>query len=195
MSTFEFLGVFISVFFGLAMTHLVSGIGSMIQGRDNQKTYWVHILFTFDTIILISSIWWGMFIWGGKSDWNFLYFVLIISYSIVLYLIADILYPKKIEGFTDYQKHFLKYSKYFFGLQLLAILFDIPETYLKEINGLRPIPNFYIPVILYWIAISLLGLFSQNNEKILKFLAILFPATRLTFIIVSLYMINTSMST
>ena len=61
MSTFEYLGVLISVLLGLAITHLVMGVASIVQNRDSTKAYWVHLLWVANTVIWINQYWWTFF--------------------------------------------------------------------------------------------------------------------------------------
>ncbi len=47
---FDFFGVLISVIFGLALTHLLRGLGRLIQMRHETRLYWVRIVWTINVV-------------------------------------------------------------------------------------------------------------------------------------------------
>src|SRR6185312_656652 len=80
---FDYFGVLISIIFGLALTHLLRGLGRLIQMRQETRSYWVHIVWTINVVIYALSIWWSMYWWKGLADRSFACFCFIAAAPIV----------------------------------------------------------------------------------------------------------------
>ena len=161
---FEYIGVLISVILGLGMTHLVIGVSKLIQGRDSIKIYWVHVFWTGNILIHILAIWWGMYWWNDQLDWSIFYFLFITLYSIVLFLLATMLYPWDTSRNEDYESYFYKNRVWFFSIQLVAWLLDIPETLFKGASDLRDVPADYTVFIGSLVLICALGIATDNRR-------------------------------
>ena len=81
---FDYFGVLISVIFGLALTHLLRGLGRLIQKRHETRLYWVHIVWTINLVLFVLAIWWGMYWWKGLQDWTIGLFAFISGYAVVI---------------------------------------------------------------------------------------------------------------
>ena len=173
MTSFEYLSVLIAVIMGLAVTRLLSGVGQVIRRREQVRGYWVHSLWSFNVLIYLLGVWWGMFAWDQAPSWNYFVFLFIVLYAIVLYLTADVLYPNAVESEVDLREHFFGHRHWFFGLLLVAHLLDIPETYWKESLGLRPVPSEYSLMLAAWFAVAVAGLLS-SNERLHRALPVVF---------------------
>jgi len=151
MNSFEYISVLISVLLGLAVTHLVVGMVSMIQNRETTKVYWVHLVWVLNILVYITMWWWAFHTWADLDDWSQPIFYLLFGYSLVLSAIAGLLFP--VHGReTDYRAFFYRQFRWFFGLQVIWLSLDVIEVLVKESVGLRPVPADYflltIPVIL-----------------------------------------------
>ena len=136
----------ISVLLGLAITHLAVGIVGVIQERDRVRPYWVHLLWVVNTTLWITQFWWFFFPWSGMASWPMGLFYLLFGYALTLSIIAGLLFP--VHGrVDDYRAFFFRQVRWFFGLQVLAILIDIVEVTVKAEAGLQGIPEVYFPTI------------------------------------------------
>lgn len=163
MSVFEYLGVILSVIMGLGLTHILAGVSKTVHHRKTVKTYWVHTIWAFNTLIYIIIIWWGMFWWSNQQDWLFFQFLLLILYAIVLFLLASLLYPWDLPNDFDFEKHFFDTRPWFFSVLALAWVIDIPETTLKAEDHLRDLPQGYIALAVTFIVISVVGALWSNK--------------------------------
>jgi hypothetical protein len=168
------------VIMGLAVTRLLSGVGRLIRHREDLCGYWVHSLWSFNVLIYLLGVWWGMFAWNQSPSWNYFVFLFIVLYSIMLYLVADVLYPDEWEAALNLRDHFFEHRRWFFGLLLGAILLDIPETYWKEALGLRPVPSEYALLLAAWLVVAPVGLLS-SNEKVHGVLPVVFLVAALIY--------------
>lgn len=164
LSVFEYLGVLLSVVIGLGLTHLLTGLSKTIHHRATLKTYWVQLLWVFNIALYIVAVWWGMFSWSGQSSWGFLQFLFILSYAILLFLLASLLFPWDMRPDQDLEDHFWRTRAWFFGVFAVARLIDIPETVLKEQVGLRGIPSEYAVFALVQLGLAVVAVITPNRS-------------------------------
>jgi hypothetical protein len=161
---FDYLAILICVIIGLALTHLLSGLGRLIQLRHNVRLYWVQLVWTLNVTIYLLAVWWGMFWWKHLTDWTIQQFFFLTFYSIVLFLLASMLFPHECAEGLDCEEHFFRNKNWFFGIMLLAFLLDIPETLAKGYDGLRGVPREYLLFIPTILTIIIVGLVSRNRK-------------------------------
>jgi hypothetical protein len=78
--------------------------------------------------------------WSSKEEWSFFYSILLLIFTISLYLLTDFLIPKNVTSTTNLKEYFLDNRKMFFGIQIFTIIVDVIETSLLEIKGIRDMP-------------------------------------------------------
>ena len=161
---FDYFAVLISVILGLALIHLLRGLAKLIQMRKDITHYWVHIVWTFNVIIYVLGIWWGMFWWRGLQELTVQWFFFLIVYAILQFMWAAMLYPPEFSRGMDFQNYFLSNKYWFFGIQLAVILIDIPETLVKGARHLRAVPKEYPIFISVLLAISVVALLSSKRR-------------------------------
>jgi hypothetical protein len=161
---FDYLAILISVILGLALTHLLMGVSRLIQLRHHVRIYWVQLAWTFNVIIYVLALWWGMFWWKHLQVWTVQEFFFLTLYTIVVFLLASMLFPHECSEGLDCEEHFFRNKSWFFGIQLLASLFDIPETLFKSYDGLRGVPREYYVFIAALLLIDVVGLRSSNRK-------------------------------
>jgi len=161
---FEYIGVLISVVLGLGLTHIFSGFGRMIQERGSIKFYWVHLMWCFNILIYILAIWWGMFWWNQLQTWTVYHYLFITLYSSIMFLLASLLIPWNYDKNHDFEHYFYKNRVWFFAIQLVAWLTDIPETLLKGYENLREIPHDYPVFIGSLLLICITGIITDNKK-------------------------------
>ena len=144
---FDYFGVLISVILGLALTHLLRGLGRIIQMRHETRSYWVHIVWTINVVIFVLAIWWGMYWWKGLMDWTVEWFFFIAMYAVTIFMWAYVLFPAEFAPGVDFEAFFYANRRWFFGLQTVVVLMDLPETLQKAAMHLRPVPPQYLYVI------------------------------------------------
>lgn len=181
MTSFEYLGILVSVMLGLAITRLIAGLSvSMIRSRE-VKPYWVQRAWTAGIWLYVLGIWWGMVSWDDLRQWTFPLFLFIMLYATILYLLADSLYPHRMPPGTDLEEHFYAQRRWFFGLLALGAIVDVPETVLKQTMELRLVPGGYPLFVGLWFAAAVVG-FSTDNRAVHSVLAIAWPALVLLYV-------------
>ena len=161
---FDYFAVLVSVVFGLALTHLLRGLGKLIQMRRQCRIYLPHIIWTINVVLWVLAVWWGMFWWRSLSDWTFAWFLFIASYAIVVFVWSYMLYPQEVSEHINFEQFFHDNRRPFFGLMLLAMLMDVPEVLVKSRMGLRAVPTQYAALVVSVIVIAVIGLSTANRR-------------------------------
>lgn len=190
MTQFEFIAIVISVILGLSIAKLVSGIGDSIRAIKAGSFYWIHGVWIINILILVAGFWWGMFGWSIKEDWNFFNFLLILLFTINLYLLSDFLIPKKSISEVDIKAYFSENRKMFFTLLLFTFFVDIIETTLLARTGIRSMPRGYFVVIGLQMSLSFIGYFSKN-QKIQGTIVILWILILVSYVAYSILALGT----
>jgi len=178
---FEYLGILIAVILGLALTHLVRGLAKLIYMRRTAKIWWPHVLWTVNIMIFVLVLWWGMFWWNNLHEWTILEFFFIATYCTTLFLLASMLYPPEFPQRMDCERYFLDNKKWFFGIQIVAWLLDVPETLAKSFTHLRDVPPQYIVYIPAMLAICAIGI-ASNSRRVQGFLAVAWLVATLSYV-------------
>ncbi len=161
---FDYFGILISVIFGLALTHLLRGLGRLIQMRRETQVYWVHIVWALNGVMLVLAIWWGMYWWKGLQIWSAEWFFFLAGYSVAIFMWVYVLFPAEFEAGANFESYFYDNRRWFFGIQTVVFLMDIPETLQKSVMHLRPTPVQYPLVIAGFLLISVIGLITANRR-------------------------------
>ncbi|MBV9345910.1 MAG: hypothetical protein JOZ03_13085 [Gammaproteobacteria bacterium] len=161
---FDYFSILVSIILGLALTHLLRGLGKQIQMSRQIRVYWVHILWTINVVFQVLVLWWGMFWWKYLSTWPISWFVFLSTYAVVLFLWSYMLYPAEVPEGIDFEVFFYRNRRWFFGLLIASFLMDIPETMGKQLYHLRPMPAFYPYLVAVLLLIGVVGMVSSNRR-------------------------------
>lgn len=190
MTQFEFIAIVISVILGLSIAKLVSGIGDSIRAIKDGKFYWIHGVWIINILILVAGFWWGSYGWSLKEDWNFFNFLLILLFTINLYLLSDFLIPKKSISEVDIKAYFSENRKMFFALLLFTFVVDIVETNLLARTGIRSIPKGWYSVIGVLMLFSLIG-YMSSRAKIQGIIAVLWGMVLVSYVAYGILFLGT----
>ena len=105
-----------------------------------------------------------MFWWKHLQSWTVQEFFFLALYTIVVFLLASALFPHEYGPGHDCEAYFFRNKSWFSGLQIAAFLFDVPETLMKSLDGLRGVPVQYFLFLPTVILIGIIGLWSDNRK-------------------------------
>ncbi|MDX1578485.1 MAG: hypothetical protein R3266_08370, partial [Gemmatimonadota bacterium] len=74
MTSYEYLTVFLSVIFGLAVVQLLSGLSLILDSRKVSRTYWVHLVWAHNVFVLAVATWWMNFSLAQIGAWSFFHY-------------------------------------------------------------------------------------------------------------------------
>lgn len=161
---FDYFAILISIIFGLALTHLLRGLGRVIQLRREIHIYWVHIIWAINCAIFISGSWWGMYWWRGLETWSYEWFLFIYGFAVAIFMGAYMLFPAEFGPGINFESYFYANRRWFFGIQTTVFLMDIPETLQKGSWHLRAVPEQYPYVITCFLLVCVIGFITSNRR-------------------------------
>ena len=161
MSEFEYLAVFVSMIFGISVTHVLAGIiRSVYRGESNQT----HLVFTAFFFFVAILNWWTAYSWHDVDVWSFDSFLIIIIWSISHYVAAITLYPPQSTGSEEP----FEYQQNWFLWAFVGIL--ITEVLQTAARGDVFTPWYYLPFVAHYLAITLIAII-VNKAKLDRWVA------------------------
>ncbi len=150
MTEFEYLAVFVSIIFGISVTHILAGTIRSFYRAEKDLTHYLLTIFFF--LVLILN-WWTGFSWGKQEVWSFDLFLIIIVWAVSHYVAAITLYPPQSAGI---EQPFEYRRNWFFWAFIGLIATDILQA---AASGGLFTPWFYLPFVLHFVAACLLAIF------------------------------------
>src|SRR6185369_6603426 len=106
MSSFEFIAALMSIIVGLGVPRLLTGAGRAFYRRKENPLDEVHIVLTVATLLLLVLPWRVTFKWNTEVIWSFDRFLVLIVWTITLYLLTVFLYPPDLSEAEEHQRRF-----------------------------------------------------------------------------------------
>jgi hypothetical protein len=131
VSAFDYVMTLAAVVIGLALTHLMQGVGRIVEDPKGAKIWWVHLLWVAHTGLLSVFWWWFEFGLRRTPVWTFQLYAFVLGYAFLIYLICAILFPSKLGPDRDFREYFLSRRGWFFGLLITLLIVDVVDTLLK----------------------------------------------------------------
>lgn len=131
MSAFDYVMTLAAVVIGLALTHLMQGIGRIVENPRATKVWWVHLLWVAHTVLLSVFWWWFEFGLRTTPVWTFQLYAFVLGYAFLIYLVCTILFPSDLGEHGDFREYFLARRRWFFGLLITLLIVDVIDTLLK----------------------------------------------------------------
>lgn len=144
MGTFEYVMALVSIIVGLGLTHILEALGAAahrLRGHGSPiRIEPIFLLWVGFVLIWLVSFWWWEFKFKTIDvQWTFGIYLFVISYALVLFLLAVILVPHHMDGVDDTYAYFMSGRHWFFSVLLLANFVDVVDSLLKGTTwALRP---------------------------------------------------------
>jgi hypothetical protein len=134
MSPFEYVTVLISIILGLGITLVLTGIAEIIRGWKMIKHFGPYHIWIALAFILHLQEWWTMYEFKSVESWTLPSFLFVASYPILLFILANLLFPRKwLKKGVDLKTfYFENYNKFFVCLILLAALSILQNVILSN---------------------------------------------------------------
>jgi len=175
MSYFEFIMVMFSIIVGLGIADLLNNIARQLRAGKDCEGYWLQSLVVVAVLLGLLQQWWES--WGLQSveHWGFLFVLMFLAGPIGLYLVAHLLFPRRMSG-GDLEQH---YFSVFRQIWVIAGLVVIVATLFRPVafgDALLVADNMSAAVLLAFFAVL-----ASSSRKVVH--AILVP-----LILISLFM-------
>jgi len=97
--------VLVSIIIALSITHLLTGIAAAVHRLRGQgepiELDAVYLLWIMYVLIWLISFWWWEFkLQEIVDEWSYGFYLFVIIYSIIIFMLAAILVPHRMEGVT-----------------------------------------------------------------------------------------------
>ena len=155
MEFFNYVMVLASVIIGLGITHLLQGVGGIIQHPRREKIYWVHLLWVAAIFLRAIFWWWFEFRLSKTAEWTFTLYLFVLAYAVLIYLWCALLFPRDLAGYDGFKDYFYSRRRWFFGLLLAGQGVDVADTLLKGLDHFRSLGSSY-PVAIVLMSLLLL---------------------------------------
>ena len=128
MSSFEFIAALMSIIIGLGVTNLLAGAGRAFYRRKENPLDEVHIVLTIATLLLLVLQWWVTFKWNTEVTWSFDMFLVLIVWTITLYMLTVFLYPPDLSEAEEHQRRFQRNRAGYYSAFIAMCVLDIAQT-------------------------------------------------------------------
>jgi hypothetical protein len=155
MSSFEFISILMSIVVGLGVTNLLSGVGRAFYRRKQVPMDEVHIVLTLATLLVLSLNWWVAFKWNTTTVWSFDTFLVLIAWTIALYMLTTFLYPPDLSEEEERGNRFDQNRSGYYTAFIVFCAMDITQTAMR--GGLFQ-PLWYLPFVVQYAILAAAGL-------------------------------------
>ena len=133
MSPFEYVSVLISIIYGLGITLVLTGVAELIRRWKTIIPFWPYFIWIALVFVLHIYEWWEHYTLRLFPSWSLPMFLFVILYPILLFILANLLFPMKWskKGIDLKEFYFATYSKFFLWTILLAALAIIQNVVLE----------------------------------------------------------------
>jgi len=166
MDRFEYVMVLISIILGLGIAHVLLGVGGIIDRRVDRRSplglSLAHAVWLVHTFVWMVLFWWWEFRFSIlNTEWSVGLYFFLVTYSVVLFLMAVILVPRTWDGVADLGQYFIERRAWFYSLLLAATALDIVDAFVKggwdyasgDFNGPWVWGLWGITVPIFWVGI------------------------------------------
>lgn len=160
MSSFEFISILMSIVIGLGLTNLLAGVGRAFYRRKQTPMDEVHLVLTAATLLILALNWWVAFKWNTNVVWSFDKFLVLIVWTIALYLLTTFLYPPDLSEEEERRNQFEKNRTGYYSAFIGFCLMDIVQTALR--SGLFD-PAWYLPFVAQYAILAAGGLIVRKR--------------------------------
>ncbi len=142
---FQHVMVLTSIIIGLGITHILVGIGSIIERVSGHgallRLSWAHGAWLAVLFVWMVLFWWWQFrLLALVKVWTLGLYFFIILYAVLLFLLAVILIPRDWGNANNLDDYFLSKRYWFYTVFLMANVADLVFT-------AAPVPFFLVGLL------------------------------------------------
>jgi hypothetical protein len=153
MDLFEYIMIPPAIILGLAITHILGGLGKIVHRLaghgESIRLNWIHLTWLAHIFIWIIFFWWFSYAWTNTFQWSLSVFIFLIFYCTVTYIMCVILIPSDLSKVSDFGPYFMSLRKWFFGGVILLILIDFVDTAIKGLDNILDLGAGYLSLRIF----------------------------------------------
>ncbi len=131
IETFTHVRIVLAMIVSLGIARILSGVANFIQHPKRNRVSLLHLLWVASMLLELILFWWWDVRTARETDWTFGAFIFQISYAIILFLMAALLFPDNIAEYKGYQDFFIQRRYWFFGLLASTWILDFSKTIIE----------------------------------------------------------------
>ena len=134
MSPFEYVSVLISIIYGLGITLILTGVAELIRRWRTIVFFWPYFIWIVLVFVLHIYEWWEHYSLRSITSWSLPLFLFVAIYPILLFILANLLFPLKWskKGVNLKEFYFASCDKFFLCTMLLAAVAIIQNVFLED---------------------------------------------------------------
>lgn len=150
MSPFEYVIVLVSLIIGLGITLVLTGIAQLIREEQRVKFFLPYLIWIGLVFVLHIHEWWITYQLKSMIAWKLPTFLFIILYPILLYILANLLFPDSWKNHNRDMKqfYFTAYKRFFSCAIILVILSVLQNVILTGLSLADQFVQFIVLVVL-----------------------------------------------
>lgn len=150
MSPFEYVIVLVSIIIGLGITLVLTGIAQLIREEKPVKLFLPYLIWILLVFVLHIHEWWITYQLKSMLAWKLPTFLFIILYPILLYILANLLFPDSWQSHNRDMKqfYFTAYRKLVGCAILLVILSVLQNVILTDLSLADQFVQFIVLALL-----------------------------------------------
>lgn len=161
--TYTHVRIVLAMVIGLGITRILTGVASFIQHPRLHRASLLHMLWVASILFELVLFWWWDVRLARENEWTFRVFLFQISYTIVLFLVAALLFPDNVAEYGGYQEFFIQRRRWFFSLLAATWALDLiknPDIWIHLTTSFLIQASFSIALCIVAI------LFKQRNVQL-----------------------------
>lgn len=181
MTPFEYVSVLISIILGLGIAVLLTGLADIIRNYHVVKVYWPYLIWILIVFILHIQEWWISYSLRSEMEWTLPRFLFVITYPIVLFILAHLLFPQKWtkKGMDLKIFYFNNFQKYFGAALLLLVISILQNHFLLN----YPLSDQYVQFAMAFFFLALLGVRNKNEGVHMAMALLMLTLLILSFVV------------
>lgn len=182
MHPFDYVMMLAAIVIGLALTHLMQGVGRILENPKSTRVWWVHLLWVAHTGLLSVFWWWFEFQLRTMPVWTFQLYAFVLGYAFLIYLICTLLFPSDLAPHASFKEYFLSRRRAFFGMLIALLAVDVLDTLTKGAAHFRSLGIEYPLSQAVLMALCIVGIISPRPrvQAVIAILAFGYLVLRVT---------------
>ena len=128
---FEHCRLILGMVLSLSVARLLNGLARFVQHPNRTKIFLPHILWAFAILLHLIHFWWWEFKLIYVREWVFETYLLLILYTIDIFLLCCLLFPDDIQEYSGFEEYFMSRRKWFFSIFAVSFIIDFFDTAVK----------------------------------------------------------------
>lgn len=141
MSFGDYVGVFVSIILGIAVSDLMMSAHRLLRARSRVEWHWVSPALALYMLMQVIATWWATFQWyRNLGDYTIGAFLPDVAVFVLLFMATAAVLPDKIpEGRFSLKEYYFREAPYFWSIMnLYAIAFIVTWTISMPAGGSWP---------------------------------------------------------